>query len=238
MKKFKLQRGFIAGALGATMFLTGCSNTVDNTINGTITSDVAINSDVTLNNEENTNDVTINSAVTLESEENTDTNLLSNDQDLNMPITAEIEQVELEDSEIGYKLPAGYFPFNVNDEYHLPALLCLVEATEEYTIFALPNEKDKYGNDVECSFEGAIGVYEPYVKLLASKKEILNKYGKAVHIETIDGYSYATEYNVYTTIEDYSFATEEEQKILNAVDILYNQVSEEYSASKGESLKK
>lgn len=221
MKKFKLQRGFIAGALGATMFLTGCSNNVDNPINGTIATDVAINSDVTL-----------------DMEEKNDTNSLSNDYDSSMPITAEIEQVELEDFEIGYKLPAGYFPFNVDSEYYLPSMLPIAEMTEEYTVFALPDAKDKYGNDIEVSYDGAIGVYEPYVKLLASKKEILNKYGKAVHIETVDGYSFASEYNVYTTIEDYSFATEEEQELLNAIDILYNKVSEEYSASKGESLKK
>ena len=213
MKKFKLQRGFIAGALGATMILTGCKNTdnkiVDSTFDSTIETTV-----------DNTIETTITSVDSVEA--NKDANLFDVI-DENMPLTIEIEQVELEDFEIGYKLPNDYIPYNVDNNYNLPSLLSIEEMTDDYKIFGLPNQIDKDGNPVDVSFEGAIGVYQPYFKFLMAKNDILNKYGKLSSIDTL---------------EDYSFATEEEQEILNAIDYLHGIVVEEYNATKGVSLKK
>ena len=221
MKKFKLQKGFIAGALGATMILTGCKNTdnkiVDSTFDNTIETTVDNTIETTI---QTTVDTTISSVDSVET--NNNSNLLEGI-DENMPLTVEIEKVELEDFEIGYKLPNDYIPYNVDSDYQLPGIFPIEEMTDDYTVFGLPNQIDKDGNPVDVSFEGAIGVYQPYFKFLMSKNDILNKYGKLSSIDTL---------------EDYSFATEEEQEILNAIDYLHSIVVEEYNATKGVSLKK
>ena len=140
-----------------------------------------------------------------------------------MLLTVEIEQVELDDFKTGYKLPLGYVSYNVDSKYHFPGLLSVAEMTDEYTIFELPTVTDGYGNDVEVSYEGSIGVYKPYAQFLALNRDILNKYAKASYIDTT---------------EDYSFATKEEQETLVQIDFLHDKVSEAYSISKGVRLKK
>lgn len=206
MKKFSLQKGLIAGALSATMFLTGCNNTVNNTINNTINNEMTIDNDANIG-------IDVNSII----------NKITNSQDEGLPLTAEIEQVELEDFKTGYKLPTNYVPYNLDNEGNLPGMFGVALETSEYIVYELPAVTDEYGQTVEGSLDNSVGVYEPCAKILLLKKDILNKYGKDIEINTIT---------------DYSFATKEEQEVLKAVDILHDKVVDEYNTSKGYSLKK
>lgn len=208
MKKFSLQKELIAGALSATMFLTGCNNTVNNTINNTINNEMTIDNDANIGV-----DVDVNSII----------NKITNSQNEGLPLTTEIEQVELKDFKTGYKLPTNYVPYNLDNESKLPGMFGIALETSEYTVYELPTATDEYGQTVEVSLENSVGLYEPCAKILLLKKDILNKYGKDTQINTIT---------------DYSFATKEEQEVLKAVDILHDKVVDEYNASKGYSLKK
>lgn len=143
--------------------------------------------------------------------------------DSNFTLTREIEQVEIENGEVGYKVPRGYIPYEVDDSYRFPGMAGVYEMTDKYVIYELPKVITAEGEEFDTSYDGAIAVCEPCFALLHKKNDILNKYGKLPE---------------KNTLTDYSFATPEEQEILYQIDLLESVVRQEYEKSKGISLSK
>lgn len=136
-------------------------------------------------------------------------------------ITFPIESIVLSDGKIGYKIPIDYVPYQVNQDYSMPGMVAVIEVADEYKIITTPfylegEEKEYY------TFDGAIGVYEPYAALLNSKDFILSKYGLSTDDEIID----------------YSFASLDDQELLKRIDQIEKEVVCSYEKyEKAQSLK-
>lgn len=204
MKKFKLQKGIIAGALAISMVFSGCSKTNEkDNISSTIYDDLSSSS-------ENNNSEEINSDVTINLDKVPDS------------LTTEIEEVELENGEIGWKLPYNYVPYNVIEGKGLGFYAIVEKNLENDYIIIQPPMSLQDGEYVMPSLEGEIGVHMAFIKALSLKTTIINKYGKSME----------------NTLVDYSFATPEEQEELAKIDALEEKVIEAYNINSGVSLRK
>lgn len=204
MRKFKLQRGLIAGTLTISMLFSGCSNkTIEkDSISSTISED--------LPSSENNNIEEIN------------TNLIVNVDKIPDTLIAEIEEVELENSEIGWKLPLAYVPYNVIERTELSFYGIVEQNLENNYIIIQPPMSLQDGEYVTRSLEGEIAVRMGFSKALYLKKLILDKYDKTME----------------NTLDNYSFASLEDQELLAKIDALEEKVIEQYEENKGMSLTK
>lgn len=204
MKKFKLQKGIISGALAISMLFSGCSKTNENdNISSTIYDDLSSSS-------ENNNVEEINTNVTINLDKVPDS------------LTAEIEEVDLETGEKGWKLPYDYVPYNVIEGKGLGFYAIVEQNLENNYLIIQPPMSLQDGEYVMPSLEGKIGVHIAFIKALSLKNMILNKYGKTME----------------NTLVDYTFASPEEQAELAKIDALEEKVIEDYNINRGVSLKK
>ncbi len=138
----------------------------------------------------------------IEKQENNEDIALAIGVDETAPAIVNIEKVEMEDGEVGYKYPIYYMPYMVDETKGFPAISSVLEMNDDYEIVSECVLVGIDGKSETKGFEGCVALYYPYYYALCLKNQDLSLFEvkKEEALETYGEDSF--QYKVFCSVED------------------------------------